>query len=66
VSTQTPEYRCVFCGAPSWKHPADQEAPPDYCHESDHGEPEDDSISHGGKIVPLNDPNDGTVSTPSA
>lgn len=32
-------YRCVFCGAKSWLHPSDQEAPPDYCHESDHGEP---------------------------
>ena len=34
-----PEYRCKYCGAPSWVHPLDQEPPPDYCHESDHGEP---------------------------
>ena len=33
-------YRCLFCGAPSWLHPRDQRAPPDYCHEVDHGEPE--------------------------
>lgn len=35
------DYKCIFCGAPSYIHPADQEAPPDYCHESDHGGPEE-------------------------
>lgn len=34
-------YRCKFCGAPSWVDPSDQDAPPDYCHESDHGSRED-------------------------
>lgn len=34
-----PEYRCKYCGAPSWLPPIDQAPPPDYCHESDHGEP---------------------------
>lgn len=33
-------YRCKFCGAPSWYDPTDQTPPPDYCHESDHGEPD--------------------------
>jgi hypothetical protein len=33
-------YRCLFCGAPSWREPSEQTAPPSYCHESDHGEPE--------------------------
>lgn len=44
-----PEYRCKHCGAPSWIHPLDQEPPPDYCHESDHGEPpepEPDAYCH--------------------
>lgn len=36
----TGPYRCSFCGARSWLHPCDQEAPSDYCHESDHGEPD--------------------------
>lgn len=35
-----PPFRCVFCGMPSWVDPLDQTPPPDYCHESDHGEPE--------------------------
>lgn len=30
-------YSCKFCGAGSWIIPEEQEAPPDYCHESDHG-----------------------------
>ena len=29
---------CKFCGAPSYIDPYDQVPPPDYCHESDHGE----------------------------
>lgn len=33
----TPPYQCKYCGMPSWIEPHDQEAPPDYCHESDHG-----------------------------
>jgi hypothetical protein len=32
-------HRCQFCGSPSWVDPSDQSPPPDYCHESDHGEP---------------------------
>lgn len=36
-----PPYDCVYCGAPSWLHPYDQEPPSDYCHESDHGSQED-------------------------
>jgi len=32
-------FTCKFCGAPSWFEPIDQVPPPDYCHESDHGEP---------------------------
>ena len=39
LEVQKPAYTCRFCGAPSWLHPFDQEGPPDYCHESDHGEP---------------------------
>ena len=29
-----------FCGTPSWYDPIDQTPPADYCHPSDHGEPE--------------------------
>ena len=36
--TGSKPFRCVFCGAPSWLDPSDQTPPPDYCHESDHGE----------------------------
>lgn len=31
-----PQYRCLYCGAPSRVDPADQRPPPDYCHEGDH------------------------------
>ena len=34
-------YECVYCGRPSWVDPTDQRPPPDYCHESDHGEPDE-------------------------
>lgn len=33
-------YRCRFCGALSWLHPVDQLPPSDYCHQGDHGEPD--------------------------
>lgn len=36
----TRPYNCVFCGAPSWLHPADQAPPADYCGEMHHGDPE--------------------------
>ena len=36
---KTPPFRCLFCGHPSWVDPSDQSPPPDYCHESDHGDP---------------------------
>lgn len=36
-----PPHTCQFCGAPSWLDPIDQCAPADYCHESDHGEPDE-------------------------
>lgn len=39
VATPVAPYRCQFCGQPSWYAPEDQTPPPDYCHESDHGEP---------------------------
>lgn len=44
----TPEapHACKFCGALSWVAPEDQEAPPDYCHESDHGSREDWLADH--------------------
>ena len=29
----TEPYTCKFCGAPTWVHPQDQEAPADYCGE---------------------------------
>ena len=35
-------YTCQYCGQPSWLEPIDQTPPPDYCHESDHGSPEED------------------------
>jgi len=36
-----PPYLCLFCGAPSWREPSEQVPPPDYCHEEDHGTPEE-------------------------
>ncbi|CBL45367.1 hypothetical protein HDN1F_35350 [gamma proteobacterium HdN1] len=41
-SKPQPPYTCKYCGAPSWLEPCDQTPPPDYCHESDHGEEEYD------------------------
>lgn len=41
---QYPEFTCKFCGQPSYLEPVDQEAPPDYCHESDHGYPEEEDV----------------------
>ena len=38
---KTLPYMCKFCGAGSYLEPCDQSAPPDYCHESDHGSVED-------------------------
>lgn len=38
---KTAPYRCKYCGAPSWIDPSDQVRPPAYCHESDHGEPDE-------------------------
>ena len=40
MKAEGPPFRCLFCGAPSWVDPSDQYPPPDYCHESDHGEPD--------------------------
>lgn len=34
-------HRCRYCGAGSYLDPADQSPPPDYCHESDHGDREE-------------------------
>jgi len=45
MSTVNPPYTCKFCGAPSWIDPSEQSPPPDYCHESDHGDPEDTAVS---------------------
>lgn len=39
-------YICKYCGAPSWVDPSDQMPPADYCHESDHGEPDDATNDH--------------------
>ena len=36
-----PPFHCIFCGMPSWVDPSDQSPPPDYCHESDHGSPDE-------------------------
>lgn len=36
----SPPHNCQFCGLPSWVDPSEQCPPPDYCHESDHGEPD--------------------------
>lgn len=41
AATRDAPYLCRFCGAPSWIPPSEQTAPPDYCHPSDHGAPED-------------------------
>lgn len=30
-------FTCKYCGSPSWLDPVDQTPPPDYCHDSDHG-----------------------------
>lgn len=37
-----PPYICQFCGCPSWYEPSEQDPPVDYCHESDHGSPDDE------------------------
>ena len=37
---QDPPYTCKYYGAPSFYPPEDQYPPPDYCHESDHGSPD--------------------------
>lgn len=39
-AADSPPHTCKFCGAPSWLDPSEQDPPPDYCHESDHGSPE--------------------------
>lgn len=44
-----PPYRCVYCGAPSWLEPSEQSPPQDYCHESDHGEPDEADESGNGR-----------------
>ena len=41
MQEMTPPYTCQFCGMPSWYDESEQTMPPDYCHPSDHGEPED-------------------------
>jgi hypothetical protein len=38
---ESPDHTCLFCGSPSHAHPGDQEAPANYCSESDHGYPEE-------------------------
>lgn len=38
--TPVAPFRCVFCGAPSWRDPTDQIPPADYCSDFEHGEPE--------------------------
>lgn len=39
-------YTCEYCGAPSGKHPSEQEMPPDYCHPEDHeGYDEEEDLS---------------------
>lgn len=40
IFQKRPPFKCIYCGRPSWHDPADQSPPPDYCHESDHGEQE--------------------------
>ena len=42
---QPPPFTCRFCGQPSWVEPIDQSSPPDYCHESDHGYPDDEETT---------------------
>ena len=53
ASTQAPPvgvlmkepYTCKYCGQPSWLDPADQTPPVDYCHPSDHGDPDETNLS---------------------
>lgn len=35
-----PPFKCKFCGLPSWIDPSDQTAPPTYCYDLHHGEPD--------------------------
>lgn len=42
MDEQIPPHTCKYCGAPSWLDESDQSPPPDYCHESDHGLPDND------------------------
>lgn len=41
-----PEFTCKYCGSPSYLAPSEQSPPPDYCHESDHGEPEEHAFAY--------------------
>jgi hypothetical protein len=47
------DYKCVFCGAPSQKHPADQEMPPAYCRPEDHQEEQEDELATAGLATVL-------------
>jgi len=48
------EYICVFCGAPSARHPYDQTPPPDYCHPGDHEAEVDEAEQQPGAAAPRN------------
>lgn len=34
-------HNCPWCGADAWRDPSDIDPPVDYCHEGDHGTPEE-------------------------
>jgi len=36
--TEQPPHSCKYCGRPTWRDPADQIRPVDYCHYDDHTE----------------------------
>ena len=39
LARHEPPFKCKYCWSLSWIDPSEQSLPPDYCHESDHGEP---------------------------
>jgi hypothetical protein len=46
MSGPIPPFTCRFCGQPSWVDPSDQTPPADCCHQSDHGESDEEGVVH--------------------
>ncbi|MFA7238881.1 MAG: hypothetical protein WC091_02120 [Sulfuricellaceae bacterium] len=44
------EFVCIYCGAPSARHPNEQEPPFDYCHPEDH-DSYDESEEYSSSVI---------------